>query len=169
MHSETSPRVAIIAYGNPLRSDDGIGWHLAQLLQNEQSNCLTELICVHQLTPEIAENAAGAVGVIFVDASQTGEPGEICFAPAEAEKGEELFSHTLCPGQILALTERLYGKRPLAFAVSVAGESFDHGDALSETLRNALPVLVRTVKDLVSRLSRQLDPSTLEQRDACAV
>jgi hydrogenase maturation protease len=171
MHTQATPRIAIIAYGNPLRSDDGIGWQVAELLQGESlrfgslqagsSDCVTDLICVHQLTPEIAEKAADADGVVFLDASHIGEPGMIRCVPVVADGNGELFSHSLSPGQMLALTEHLYGKRPDAFIVSVAGESFDHGDALSESLQCALPTLVGTVKDLAVHLARRFDPSAL--------
>ena len=153
MQSQTFPRVAIIGYGSPLRSDDGIGWHVAQLLLGEFSNFETEIVSVHQLTPELAEEAARASGVIFIDASRTGEPGKIVCAPVEPDEGGEVFSHSLGPAQILALCEQLYGTRPEALTVSITGRSFDYGDALSGTLQDAVPALVATVKELVVRLS----------------
>jgi hydrogenase maturation protease len=153
MQSQTYARVAIIAYGNPLRSDDGIGWHVAQLLLGELSNFETEIISVHQLTPELAEQAARASGVIFIDASRTGEPGKIVYAPVQPNDGGELFSHSLGPAQMLALCEQLYGTKPEAFTVSIAGRSFEYGDALSGTLQDAVPALVATVKELVVRLA----------------
>lgn len=153
MQTQTIPRVAIIAYGNPLRSDDGIGWHVAQLLLGEFSNFETEIISVHQLTPELAEEAARASGVIFIDASRAGEPGKIVYAPVQPDGGGEVFSHSLGPAQILALCEQLYRTKPAALTVSVVGSSFDYGDALSGTLQDAIPALIATVKDLVVRLA----------------
>jgi hydrogenase maturation protease len=153
MQPKTFPRVAIIAYGNPLRTDDGIGWRTAQLLQGEHSNLQTEIISVHQLTPELAEVAARSSGVIFIDASRTGEPGRIVQTPVQPDDGSELFSHSLGPGQILALCEQLYGTKPLAFTVSIAGKSFDYGDGLSGTLQDAVPALLATVKELVVQLT----------------
>lgn len=73
------------------------------------------------------------------------------------------------PGQILALCELLYGKKPDAFTISIAGESFYHGDALSKTLQSALPALVRTVRDLAARLAGGYDPSIREISDTCGV
>jgi hydrogenase maturation protease len=169
MDSPQAPRVAIVAYGNPLRSDDGIAWHAAKLLQADPPNRVTDLICVHQLTPEIAERIAATDGVIFLDASQAGKPGEIHCAPVEPAGSEEIFSHSLSPGQMLALCEYLYGKKTDAFAVSVTGEFFDHGDALSKTLQSALPALVATVKDLAVRLARRFDSSLLELQDTSGV
>lgn len=155
MGAETIPRIVIVAYGNPLRSDDGVGWHLAQLMQSGSSDCVTELICIHQLTPEIAEKVANADGVIFIDASLIGEPGQIRCTPVEANESGELLSHFLSPGQVLALSEQLYERRPGAFIVSVAAESFDHGNALSKTLHGALPALVETVENLIVHMTLQ--------------
>ncbi|HKF48993.1 MAG TPA: hydrogenase maturation protease [Terracidiphilus sp.] len=167
MHSRATPCVAIIAYGNPLRSDDGIGWHAAEILRKELDSVQVEVVCVHQLTPDIAANLADADGVIFLDAAQTGEPGEIRCARVEANESGQQFSHSLSPGQVLALADHLYGKQPDAFMVSVAGESFDHGDALSETLQSALPALVRTVVGLIARLAPRFDSSDFEARNTC--
>lgn len=153
MESQKFPKVAIIAYGNPLRSDDGVGLQVAQLLLGESSNFETEIISVHQLTPELAEEAARASGVIFIDASRTGEPGKIVYTPVEPDDGGELFSHSLSPAQIIALCEQLYGTKPAAFTVSIAGRSFDYGDALSGTLQDAVPALVAAVKEFVVRLA----------------
>ena len=48
-------RVLILGYGNPLRSDDGLGWQVAvQLFRTNTSPEVLVLPC-HQLTPELAE------------------------------------------------------------------------------------------------------------------
>src|SRR5262245_29107852 len=68
-------RVLIIGYGNPLRADDGVGWqaarHLAELLRDEP----IEILALHQLTPELAEPISRADLIIFIDASNEGQPG----------------------------------------------------------------------------------------------
>ena len=47
--------VLVLAYGNPLRRDDGVGWvigeRLAELLPEEA----VDVRVLHQLTPELAE------------------------------------------------------------------------------------------------------------------
>ncbi len=87
---------------------------------------------MHQLVPELAEAASRADKVIFIDAACNGTRGEIVCAevyPAETEG----HSHQLSPEQVIALCEQLYSRRPRAFTVSVTGECFDHGEALSQT------------------------------------
>jgi hydrogenase maturation protease len=146
-------RVLIVAYGNPLRSDDGVAWHAAQILEQGRFSSQVEILCVHQLMPELAEAVSRADGVLFLDAAENGEPGEISCAPVIPESSEQPFTHVFTPAQIIALCERVYGCWPSAFAVSIAGESFDHGDALSATLKNALPRLIETVEELIARLA----------------
>lgn len=148
-----APRVLILACGNPLRSDDGVGWHAAQLLREGLRAAETEIVSVHQLTPELAEAAASACGIIFLDAAQNGTPGDIACLPVHRDAEPERFSHALTPGQVMALCEQLYGVRPQAYMVSIAGECFDHGEGLSATVASALPQLIDTVEALIARLA----------------
>jgi hydrogenase maturation protease len=64
------PRILIIGYGNPLKSDDGLGWHAAQELSRELTPPGVKVIRAHQLTPELAEEASTAELVLFIDARE---------------------------------------------------------------------------------------------------
>jgi hydrogenase maturation protease len=147
------PRVLIVGFGNPLRSDDGLGWHAAQELSQEVSAPEVKVIGAHQLTPELAEEASAAELVLFIDAREGSPPGDIrCEAihlddaPSEAS----LHSHDLRPVTILQLAMELYGFSPRAFLLTVAGEQFEDGDSLSEAVRSAMPKLIAQVKTLIS-------------------
>ena len=73
-----APRLLIVAYGNPLRSDDGVAWRAAAALPETFLPEEAEIVTVHQLGPELAESASRSECVIFVDAaSGPGHPGEI--------------------------------------------------------------------------------------------
>ena len=148
MDNATPTRNLVIAYGNPLRSDDGIGWHAAELLRRELTPSQVEVVCVHQLVPELAEAASRADMVIFIDAACNGTRGEIVCAEVHPTAGMAGHSHQLSPEQVIALCQQLYRQCPCAFAVSVGGESFDHGEALSQTVANSLTRLVETVSEL---------------------
>jgi hydrogenase maturation protease len=150
MDDATPTRSLIIAYGNPLRSDDGIGWHAAELLRRELAPFQAEVVCVHQLVPELAEAASRADTVIFIDAACDGTRGEIACAEVFPAAGMTGHFHQLSPGQVIALCQQLYRECPLVFAVSVTGESFDHGEALSETLSASLLNLVERVRELIA-------------------
>src|SRR5579863_8502871 len=147
------PRVLIVAYGNPLRSDDGVAWRAADALQGRLPDSEVEILQVHQLAPELAENLSRVEAVIFVDAApaSNGKPGEI--------RGEELssisearFAHQLSAGAVVLLARQVYGAGPRAFSVTLTGECFDHGEALSPAVVAALPALVERIEALAREL-----------------
>ena len=140
----------VIAYGNPLRCDDGVGWRAAGLLQKKLSKQDVAILYVHQLTPELAEWAANTDRFIFVDAAANGIPGQVHFCEANDEDPGDTSSHWFTPAQVLALSQTLYGKRPKHFVVSVVGASFELGDKLSPVVEDALPELVDTVANLAA-------------------
>jgi len=155
------PAVLIVAYGNPLRGDDGVAWRAADALRGKFPESQVEILCLHQLAPELAETAGRFERVIFVDAAskQTGEPGKIRVKQIRAEaisKNEgTAFGHSLSPAAVLALAASLYGAKPQAFSVTVTGEDFGHGDRLSRSVTAALPDLISRIELLVqSTLSR---------------
>lgn len=151
-------RILIVAYGNPLRGDDGVAWHVAELLRGELSPDEAEILCVHQLMPELAESVSRSSGTIFIDARENGEPGQI-YQARVAQQAETSFStHVLTPAQVMALADALYGNRPEAYELSVPGESFLHSEELSPTLKSALPQMVEAVHHLTTQLQRKTQP-----------
>ena len=145
------PAVLIVAYGNPLRCDDGVAWRAADALRGKFPESQVEILCLHQLAPELAETGRGFECVIFVDAAskQAEQPGEIRVEEIRGEaipKSEAVaFGHSLTPAAVLALAANLYGAKPQAFSVTVTGEDFRHGDGLSPSVAAAVP-------DLISRI-----------------
>jgi hydrogenase maturation protease len=137
-------RVLIIGFGNPLRSDDGVGWRAAEELKHKLSGRGVEVITRHQLTPELADTVSGSAVVLFVDA-QCGGPGTITCSLVRPQAPIDAFSHQLSPGAVLGLAQELYGQTPLAFTFSICGECFDVGEALSPQVRENLPDLVARV------------------------
>jgi hydrogenase maturation protease len=153
------PRVLIIAYGNPLRSDDGVAWRAAELLRGKFSAGEVEIECLQQLGPELAESASRSECVIFVDAAASqGSAGEVQVIELSAgfNKASEAsrFCHALPPSAIVGLSERLYGSRPRAYCATIIGKSFEHGESLSPVVTAALPTLVARIEKLVSVLSK---------------
>src|SRR5579871_5175875 len=70
-------RLLIVGYGNPIRSDDAVGYLAAERLRQVLTEADIAILSVHQLTPELAEPVSRAARVIFIDAAATGEPGAI--------------------------------------------------------------------------------------------
>jgi hydrogenase maturation protease len=147
------PRVLIIAYGNPLRSDDGVAWRAADELEKTFSGADVEILRTHQLAPELAEAVRGTEAVIFIDAAAgEGQPGEVRCAPVGPPEGPVRFSHQLSPSSVIALSRQLYGATPRAFSATLTGECFDHGEALSPVVAAALPSLVTRIEALIQHL-----------------
>ena len=145
------PRVLIVAYGNPLRSDDGLAWHAADELEGKLAVSEVEILRVHQLAPELAETVSRCAAVIFVDAAsaEKGQPGEVRCEEIHEGVGEARFSHQLSPSAVITLAGKLYGARPHAFSVTLTGQSFDHGESLSPAVAAALPAYVARIESLV--------------------
>jgi hydrogenase maturation protease len=148
------PTVLIIAYGNPMRCDDGIAWRAADTLAPQVSESGVEILRLHQLTPELADTVRNFGTVIFVDAASCDapqdKPGMIRLEEIRGGTSEPArFSHVLSPKKILDLALQLYGASPSAFVVTVSGEDFGHGDSLSATVASALPELVARIERLI--------------------
>jgi hydrogenase maturation protease len=139
-------RVLVLGYGNPLRSDDGLGWRIAvELFRANASRDVLVLPC-HQLTPDLAETASLAETVIFVDCSHKGEPGKIHCEEVRSQSGPASFTHDLSPAALLDLAAELFGVCPRAYLFTVCGECFDPGENLSPSVSNCIPGLKAMIR-----------------------
>lgn len=137
-------RVLIVGYGNPLRGDDGLGWHAAEALRATLPEA--EILAVHQLTPELAEDVSRAELVIFLDAAETGVPGGWrCRGVAAEAAGAQAFTHHVTPASLIAASRLLYGHAPPAQLFTMTGELFDYREGLSETVAAALPEMLAAI------------------------
>ena len=143
----------VIGIGNPLRSDDGIGWRLAALLPAQPG---LAVCCRQQLTPELAAELAVVQRVLFLDAWL--EPSSAHPRPrllklqelgAPDGPGRSLqvwagatpwggASHGLSPQVLLALSQALYGRSPRAHQLLLPAHRFGHGDGISPALARRL-------------------------------
>jgi hydrogenase maturation protease len=145
--------ILIIAYGNPLRCDDGLAWHVAEKLERQHWSSEIEIIACHQLTPELALPVSQSTGVLFIDAARVGVPGEIRAEPLQAQPVAPAFTHAVSPAALLNLARELYGKCAEGFTISVGGECFDHGETLSPKVEESVPRVVALVRAFSRRES----------------
>lgn len=137
----------IIGYGNPLRGDDGVGWHIVEALPPMPAD--VDAVTIHQLTPEWAEAISRVDGVVFVDATLGDAPGEMRLfplAPAPFRAG----SHETTPDGLLGMAAGLYNRHPPAYMLTITGASFDLSVSLSEPVAAAVPVAVARLMDLIA-------------------
>lgn len=129
----------VIGIGNTLRGDDGVGWRLAEQVRGWKRPFL-EVSAVHQLTPELAPRLAAAGEVLFIDAcfaddclAHDGAPGPRLepLAPGDHAGGHARLRHHTTPEALLALAQRLYGRRPPAWCLRIPAHDDQLGSRLS--------------------------------------
>ncbi|MEZ4831857.1 MAG: hydrogenase maturation protease [Caldilineaceae bacterium] len=148
--SPLSDSTLVVAYGNPLRGDDGVGWQAAILLARELKDQV-QVLARHQLTPELAEALSTASRVIFIDAAADGPAGEIACHRVERSKKltAQPFTHHVAPADLLTAAHTLYGHAPDGYLITVNGYSFGYTESLSPVVEAALPGVLAQVKEIL--------------------
>ncbi len=139
-------RILAFALGDVIRADDGAGIALARGLDALVPGL--EVIEAQELVAEHADRLAGASGVLFLDASVAGTPGEVRAARLVPRPAREALLHALTPEEILGLARLLHGRAPPAGLVTVAGRDFAFGEALSPEVEAALPLAREKARQL---------------------
>jgi len=144
----------VVGYGNVLRSDDGVGWQVADLLSADPRLDGATVLHLHQLTPELALDISHASVVVLVDAQHGPEPGTFEMGRVEpAEDTATTWSHHLDPPSLVGLAVELYGRAPEVYTLGVGIASLEAGDRLSPAVESALPAIVEAVAALVAQHS----------------
>lgn len=140
--------VMVIGYGNELRSDDGVGKKIANTIDSwNLSNVKSR--AVHQLTPELADELANVNLSIFVDATIN---ENMVVAPLLLTNDHHhSIGHFADPRSLLALTEFLYGKSPIAWLVTVPGENFELGDRISPTAEKGIAIALSKIMEILDQ------------------
>ena len=152
--NQISIRCLILACGNTLREDDGVGPFLAHWAEEHwRDNPSVRVLCDHQWTPEMVEEVAQAESVIFVDCATDSAPGEVRAMPVEpAVENSKIGTHHLEAGQLLALSRQLYGAMPRAsLLLTVGAGSLELREGLSDAVQTALPAAQNALTATVSR------------------
>jgi hydrogenase maturation protease len=140
----------VICVGNLARGDDGVARRVADLLASRLPDDVT-VISSPQLDVAMAEDVAAATRVIFVDAERRTAP-PVATAPVAPDLSG-LDVHSVSAGALVALAEQLFGRKPEALLVSVAGPKMGHGEGLSKTAEAASVEAASVVERLVSGAS----------------
>jgi len=148
------PACLILGYGNPLRSDDGVGWKAAVALDGELSSPELLVVASQQLTPEMAKTLSACSRVLFLDAAHSGCPGEIRMETvrrnANVQAGD--VSHLLSPSALLELGYRLFGAEPDATLLTLTGENFEFGENFSASVEALWIAYLDRARDWVRRV-----------------
>ena len=142
-------QILVIGYGNSLRGDDGIGWHVTTLLASNPRWANIGVLARHQLAPELAEDLASARLAVLVDACRRGLPGTVSVRRIQpCHPRFATWSHYLAPAALAGLANTLYGSCAPVFLVTLTGAFFDYGQCLSPPARRALPKIIDTLEYL---------------------
>jgi hydrogenase maturation protease len=135
-------RCLVLACGNTLRTDDGVGPYLAAWLMGHYAGRAgLRILARQQWTPDLAEDLAHARTAIFIDCSMAAQPGELRMDPVEARTtGEAPDTHHLGAAELLALSLELYGNGPgQARLFTIGAASLELGETFSAVVEAALP------------------------------
>jgi len=116
-------KVLVIGFGNPAREDDGLGPAVAEAVEKATIDGVTVDID-YQLSIEHASDAAEYEIVVFVDAAVEGE-APFTVGVVEPSMTESFTSHSVSPGQVIGLAEKLFRARPKAYILGIRGYSFE--------------------------------------------
>jgi hydrogenase maturation protease len=148
----TQARCLILACGNTLCGDDGVGLWLAEWAEQ----CFAaqpgvRVIARQQWTPELAEDLAHTDSVLFIDCSVDSAPGSVKLTPAEPVAGAQgLATHHQGAAELLALSRDLYNSLPRnAQLLTIGAGSTALGEVFSDAMTAALPEACRLIEDSV--------------------
>lgn len=140
------PPVLVIGVGSELRSDDAAGRRVADRLVaalDEEVAAQVEVRSVHQLTPELADEATGRRLVIVVDA--TVDATSVTTTTVEATETPTALSHRLDAGALLRLTAVLGQPPDELVTVAVPARELAIGTELSAATSRDVTVAVRRI------------------------
>lgn len=140
----------LLACGNSLRQDDGVGLRIAEAAEQLFPASRLRIVAAQQFTPEMAADLAATELAIFVDASVADDPGSIRVFPLEP--CDDLpGTHGIDPPALLAMAQSFCGHMPAhAFALTIGAGRFGYCEEMSGPLRQAVPRALRLVTNLVT-------------------
>ncbi|OYQ66134.1 hypothetical protein B9G53_05130 [Pseudanabaena sp. SR411] len=159
--------ILVIGYGNSLRSDDGAGCQVSDIVASWELPYVRSLT-VHQLTPELAEPIAQSELAIFIDACVNGDhvatkrkkPQPIVqvqriavsqnFGAAQSTLAGG--GHLCDPRSLLLLAQQVYGETPVAYSLLLPAVNWEFGEQLSAVTRKSIEQAVDFLRNLCTKL-----------------
>jgi len=151
-------RCLILACGNTLRGDDGVGPWLAEWAEERfRDEAGVRVVSRQQWTLELAEEIAAAEAVLFVDCSVAVTAGSVSVLDVQAAaSSERLNTHQQGASELLGLARDLYSSLPQAAVLMTIGAgSLELGEEFSAPVKAALPNASAKVEEIVLRLLRR--------------
>ena len=153
-----TPRVRclILACGNTLRGDDGVGPFLCAWAEERfAEDARVRAIVSNQWTPDMAEDVAAADTVVFIDCALDQAPGQMLLRELSSTPIKPgLVTHHLGAPELLHAAVDLFGAQPRrAVLLTIGAGSIELGEELSAAVHTALPdaqvLLELTIRQLL--------------------
>lgn len=145
-------RCLILACGNTLRGDDGVGlWLAAWAERRFAGQDAVRVIARQQWTPELAEDVAAAESVLFIDCAVDAPPGSVRLTLVEPAGTDGAATHHQDAAELLALGRELYDRVPRsARLLTIGAGSTDLGETFSGPVLDALPEACQWIEATIS-------------------
>ncbi len=149
-------QLVIFAYGNPSRGDDALGPMLLELVESENIRDDIMLLTDFQLQVEHVVDLENCQLALFIDASVDCLQA-FCFQLLYPQKDDSYTSHAMHPSALLYAYQQIYQiVPPPTFLLSVQGESFELGDALSVSAKQHLEAAFQFLQVLLPQIETQI-------------
>jgi hydrogenase maturation protease len=137
MMNKTIP-ILIFGYGNLSRGDDALGPLLLEIIQNRIEPGSVEILNDFQLQVEHALDLEDRNLVLFIDASVACK-GAFDFRELKPAHDKSYTTHAMSPAAVLQVYQTIkHQNPPPCFLLSIQGEQFELGSALSPKARENL-------------------------------
>jgi hydrogenase maturation protease len=153
--TELRARCLVLACGNTLRGDDGVGPFLAQWVEERfAAEPGVRVVNRQQWTADLAADLAEVETALFIDCSAESPPGQVMLFPVEpAAEQPRLYTHHLGAPELLAMESDLFGSLPRqAQLLTVGGGSFELSESFSAEVEAALPEARRLIEESVCQM-----------------
>ncbi len=154
----------MIGYGNSLRSDDGAGCRVSDIVASWDLPYVRSLT-VHQLTPELAEPIAQSELAIFIDAWVGNEQSSkrkksppilqvqrIAVSKQLNSAPSVELGHLSDPRSLLLLAQQVYGEVPVAYSLLLPAVNWEFGEQVSAVTRKSIEQAVDFLQNLCTKL-----------------
>ncbi len=151
----TKARRLLLACGNTLRGDDGIGPWLADWAEERFADEPDlQVISRQQWGPELAADLAEASAVLFVDCSTSSQGGSVDLIEVHpAQRTEGVGTHQVSAAELLGMAHELYGSLPRkALLLTIGAGSTELSEEFSQAVLDAIPLACEQLEQAINRL-----------------
>ena len=147
-------RCLILACGNTLRGDDGIGPWLADWAEERfKDEAGVRVISRQQWTPDLVEEIAAAETVLFVDCTVAAAPGSVHVVEVQPAAAGGRDTHHQGAAELLSVARALFDSLPrTSRLLTVGAGSIEVGEKFSQPVLDAIPLACAELEETVARL-----------------